>query len=190
MLLQRIISILFAQGISRAWKHSSGVSLLANSWNIIWTHSHIEVFKRASGLWSQSPLNWADLFDPVHESELGMQQHAIPNHTTWKASWFEERHWQMLSMLIFIFLLTDAFWFCARHALNASLTPQMWLCHLATCVCSSQMDRHPYHLPLCLHQLKSIWHLSVSLCHADLYCLTLHSLCCNSPCTDTLMGIS
>lgn len=189
MLLQRIISILFAQGISRAWKHSSGVSLLASAWNINWTQSLIELVKWASGLWSQSPLDRADLFDPVNETEPGTQRHTIPNRTTWKASWFEEWHWQLLPALIFILLLTDAFWFCDCHALNASLTPQMWLCHLASCVCLAQMDRHPYHVRTCLHQLKSIWHLFAGLYCFDLYCLTLHLLCCVSPCTDSLMSI-
>lgn len=189
MLLQHIISILFAQGISRAWKHSSGVSLLANGWNIIWTQCPIELVKWSSGLWSRSPLDRDDLFDPVHETEPGTQRHAIPNSNTWKASCFEERHWQLLPGLIFIFLLTDAFWFRDCHALNASLIPQMWLCHLAFCVGSAQMDRHPYHVAPCLHQLRSIWHLFVSLCCSDLSCLTLHCLCCDSSCTDTLMSI-
>lgn len=144
MLLQRIISILFAQGIGRAWKHRSGVSLLADAWNINWTQCPIELVKWASGLWSQCPLDWADLFDPVHETEAGTQRRAIPNHDTWKAGWFEERQRQLLPVLIFIFLLTDAFCFRDRHTLNAGLTPQIRLCHLASCVCSAQMDRHLY----------------------------------------------
>lgn len=190
MLLQHIISILFARGISRAWKHSSGVSLLANARNVIQTRSPIEPVKWSSGLWSQSPLQRDDLFDPVHETDAGTQWNAIPSSNTWNASWFKEPCWQLLPQFIFIFLLTDAFWFRDCHALNASLILQMWLCHLAFCVGSAQMDRHPYHVAPCLHQLKSIWHLFVSLCCTDLSRLTLHCLCCDSSCTDALMSIS
>lgn len=59
----------------------------------------------------------------MHETVPGTQQRAIPNHTTWKASWFEERHRQMLLMLISIFRLTDAFWFLDCHAQTCKFDP-------------------------------------------------------------------